>query len=417
MNKMLVPEFFLKFKCIGSLCENTCCGGWNIMIDKKTYKNYKKIRGKEFKKLMNNAVEINPNAKCDSQFAKIKLNNKGECEFLDDNKLCIIHKELGENGLCYTCKTYPRSYNKVGNLAEISLSMSCPEVARIALLNPNKMSFENMEIKSNFKYYPTTIINENEELFWMVRIFTIDLIQNRNFKIWQRLLILGLFFEKTEDFIKNHEQDEILSVINSFKYLLENDSIEELLNDFEVNSNFQLDIIKLLNDTRLISDRHFKQNTIDKFLKECIKSFNEGLQIETLQIEGLQIESDITEKQYEIYKNNYTNYYAKYMDDHEYILENYFTNYIFTNIFPFQYENRDSFDEYCIMVLNYALIKTYLIGISGEHKYIDDDIVIKLINSIERTYHHGNKAIEYIFEKLKQSNKINIKNMSLLLKN
>lgn len=413
MNKMLVPEFFHKFKCIGSTCENTCCGGWDIMIDKKTYEKYRKNKKKELKELIDNAIEININAKYDSQFAKIKLNHKKECKLLDDNKLCIIHKELGGKALSYTCKEYPRIYNEVGkninNSIEISLTMSCPEVARLVLLNSNKMAFENIKIerKDNFIYYPSKTVSENEELFWLVRIFTIDLIQNRNFKIWQRLLILGLFFEESEGFIKNNEQDKILNIINSFKCLLENNSIDELLNDFEVNSNFQLNIIKLLNDTRLMRDESFKRDTVNSVLKDCIMSFNEGLEIE----------GELTEKQYELYKSNYINYYAKYMDNHEYIIENYLTNYVFTNLFPFEHDDRDSFDEYCIMVLKYTLIKTYLIGISGAHKSIDDAIVIKLIHSLERTYNHGDKILEYVFQQLKQSNKLNMKNISLLLKN
>lgn len=401
MNKMLVPEFFYKFKCIGSACENTCCGGWEIMIDKNTYFEYKKSKKKEFNKLINNSIEINENAQYDSQYAKIKLNNKKECQLLDDNKLCTIHKELGEDSLCYTCKTYPRVYNKVGNSPEVSLMMSCPEVARLILLNPNKMVFEDIEIKKNFIYYPNKNISKNEDIFWMVRIFTIEIIQNRDFEFWKRLLILGLFFEGAKEFIKNNNEDKVISTINSFKYLLHNNSIDSLLDDFEANANFQLDLIKLLNDTRL------KTNSIDEVLEECIKAFNDGLEIK----------SELTEEQYKIYKSNYIDYYAKYMDNHEYILENYFTNYVFIKLFPFQHDNKDSFDEYCIMVLNYALIKTYLIGMSGYYKCIDDDIIIKLIHSLERTYHHGNKVLEYVFAKLKEGNKMNMKNMSLLLKN
>ena len=37
----LVPKFVDRFSCIGSACEDTCCSGWQVTIDKKTFNAYK----------------------------------------------------------------------------------------------------------------------------------------------------------------------------------------------------------------------------------------------------------------------------------------------------------------------------------------------------------------------------------------
>ena len=40
-NKTFVtPDYMTRFKCIGKNCIDSCCTGWNIDIDKETYKNY-----------------------------------------------------------------------------------------------------------------------------------------------------------------------------------------------------------------------------------------------------------------------------------------------------------------------------------------------------------------------------------------
>ena len=35
-----VPAYMKNFSCLGSTCEDTCCSGWTIDIDKKTYEFY-----------------------------------------------------------------------------------------------------------------------------------------------------------------------------------------------------------------------------------------------------------------------------------------------------------------------------------------------------------------------------------------
>lgn len=38
--KIRVPSYFKDFKCIASECEDTCCAGWEIVIDQETYNCY-----------------------------------------------------------------------------------------------------------------------------------------------------------------------------------------------------------------------------------------------------------------------------------------------------------------------------------------------------------------------------------------
>ncbi|WP_433595880.1 hypothetical protein [Lysinibacillus xylanilyticus] len=47
MRPILIPEYLKDFSCIGSACEDTCCVGWNIVVEKKTYQTYRKVRQPE----------------------------------------------------------------------------------------------------------------------------------------------------------------------------------------------------------------------------------------------------------------------------------------------------------------------------------------------------------------------------------
>jgi lysine-N-methylase len=138
--KIRVPKYFKDFKCIASECEDTCCAGWGIVIDDETYKKYQKVEGDFGDRLRSEIVHDGGE--------NIFVLKGNDCPFLNENKLCDIYNEVGEDALCYTCKQYPRYMEEFGGLREIGISLSCPEAARIILRDSKKAEFE---------------LNENEE--------------------------------------------------------------------------------------------------------------------------------------------------------------------------------------------------------------------------------------------------------------
>ena len=59
--------------------------------------------------------------------------NNRRCAFLNEESLCDLYKALGPDALCDTCKSYPRHTEEYEGLRELSLSLSCPEAAKIIL--------------------------------------------------------------------------------------------------------------------------------------------------------------------------------------------------------------------------------------------------------------------------------------------
>ena len=86
--KIRVPNYYKNFKCIGAECTDTCCAGWEVVIDDKSYKYYKKVPGDFGQRLKATMIATNENS--------FVLQN-GNCPFLNEMKLCDIYTELGKD--------------------------------------------------------------------------------------------------------------------------------------------------------------------------------------------------------------------------------------------------------------------------------------------------------------------------------
>lgn len=135
--KVRVPNYFNEFKCIASECEDTCCAGWEIVIDDETHKRYENVEG-EFGEILRSKI-----VKSDGE--NIFLLNNGNCSFLNEKKMCEIYINLGEDNLCYTCQQFPRYTEEFLDLKEVGLSLSCPEAARIILRKAENNTFNLSE--------------------------------------------------------------------------------------------------------------------------------------------------------------------------------------------------------------------------------------------------------------------------------
>ncbi|MDE5863624.1 MAG: flagellin lysine-N-methylase, partial [Lachnospiraceae bacterium] len=129
--KYRTVSWYDDFQCIGGSCEDSCCENWEIDLDEASLKHYMKQRGSFGKRLRDNTRVK------DRQF----ILNGTRCPFLNEENLCDIYIELGEECLCETCTNFPRHIEEFEDLKEVSLTMSCPEVSRIMLEKKQPMTF------------------------------------------------------------------------------------------------------------------------------------------------------------------------------------------------------------------------------------------------------------------------------------
>ena len=126
-----VPEYIQDFKCIGKDCIDSCCVGWNIKIDKATYKKYKNSTNKEIKSISQKSL-VKDDLKSNINYGKL-VNENNCCPFLTKEKLCNAFKLMGQESLSIGCSTYPRAITIFDKIGFISGSLSCPEIARLCL--------------------------------------------------------------------------------------------------------------------------------------------------------------------------------------------------------------------------------------------------------------------------------------------
>ncbi len=219
--KIRVPKYLNKFKCIADKCEDTCCAGWEIVIDEETYDYYQNLSGSFGERVRDEMVN-------DGEDNIFVLKN-GNCAFLNENKLCDIYNELGEDSLCYTCKKYPRYMEEFGNLREIGISLSCPEAARIMLGDSNKVEFElseNDEIIISYNDIDGMLFIE----IMQCRNIIFNIFQNRNIDLNIRAAIILDFAKKIQGKI---DEDDLTNLKMIKERYMDKNFINKTISDLD----------------------------------------------------------------------------------------------------------------------------------------------------------------------------------------
>ncbi|WP_160689552.1 flagellin lysine-N-methylase [Clostridium sp. C2-6-12] len=386
------PKYMTEFKCICSSCTDSCCTGWDINIDEDTYKKYINSNG-NFKDLLEGKFIENRNEHDCFNNGFMILKEESICPFLNEDMLCDIHGGFGKENLCITCKSYPRVYNIVDEVYEKSGLPSCIEVCTMAFLNKDKMEFvegsedileKEIEIR---RIIDTEAFEGTESLiqyFWDIRIISINIMQNRNFSIEERLNILKAFYEQIKEL---HELEEF-------------EEIEELLEDF---NNETVDYEALKGNKFIESYGFYKSLVEDELvdnirsvkLKECIKDYKAGIikmnnNSEINSNDAISL-VDVCDSLGKIHD------YAKELKEYSYIFENYLVNQIFKDLVPFN-NGENLADSLKILINSYRIIKAYVIGIAlNSEEEITGEKIIRVIQALSKEIEH-NKIFKYLLE-------------------
>ena len=177
-----VPDYYNEFHCLADKCEDTCCAGWQIVIDEQSLRQYSRIKGENGRRLQNGI---------DWKESVFYQSADKRCAFLNENNLCDMQLALGEKSLCKTCRRYPRHIEEFENVREITLSLSCPEVARMLTEKKEKVKLLSYEKEGEEEYedFDPFLYSELVEARRVIRL----ILQNRKLPVFIRCgLMLGL---------------------------------------------------------------------------------------------------------------------------------------------------------------------------------------------------------------------------------
>lgn len=219
--KLLKFAYVDEFSCIGPECTDSCCKYWGIYLSKREYLDYKRMDcSPKLRRAMEGAFHRLPN-ETDLVYAEMRVKENGDCPFLDSDRLCMLQKEKGEEALSHTCNIFPRLYKNIGNKAlTLSLNPTCCHVTEILMNHPEGLQLVETEYNGENRYVnqgkcSTESVPANWKgysYYWSILNGEIDILQNRNFTVPERMLILGYFCQKTEEYIKDNVMGKILAL-------------------------------------------------------------------------------------------------------------------------------------------------------------------------------------------------------------
>lgn len=401
----LRPQYAKKFRCIGTECEDTCCHGLDVVIDKDGYHRLQSIPS--FQPRMQEHFVILDQAS-DSRYARIQLTPSYSCPFLSAERLCGIQQEHGEYYLAELCATYPRVSQRIDGLRETALLLSCPEAARLVLLDPHllpdeEQSSELPRYHRLLKERPARAHPSPHQYLWDLREFTLLLLRDRAYALWQRLFMLGMFCRRLNEVTVAQQLDLIPQLLRTYAEMVSDGRLRPAMDSIPTQTALQLSVVLQ------IINRQLEDTDISHVrFRECVQDFLDGIRFE----QGPALETFVPS-----YQEAAARYYQPFMQQHPHILENYLVNYVFRTRFPYgvspEGEANNPLTEYVNMCGLYALIKGLLIGMAGQYREAFSTAhVVKLIQTFA-------KAVEQC-PKFQVANYLNLANadaIAVLLKN
>ena len=200
--KIVTPAYYKDFKCIAGACTDTCCAGWDVDVDEASYKHYKKVKG-SFGKRLKSVMVPSEDGGC-----TFTLNN-GRCPFLNDNNLCDLYIELGEDKLCETCAEFPRFINDYGNIREIGIAPSCKTAGELMFSYKDELTFDTVEDNS-LTPEPNDIDAYTYMHLRQARIVAFGIISDRDISIFERLMLYLDYAKRIQKHL-DAERDELIA--------------------------------------------------------------------------------------------------------------------------------------------------------------------------------------------------------------
>lgn len=164
------------FSCKASACRHSCCKGWEIDIDEYALHRYGSVKGELGKELRESIV-------VDDEGASFNLQgNEKSCPFLNDQGLCRIIMELGEDYLSEICREHPRFYHEINGVEECGFGLCCEESTRLLLTEKKPL-----RISGDWFWRAETIaLAQKRALPLEKRLSTLALLPKRE---WKQLLL------------------------------------------------------------------------------------------------------------------------------------------------------------------------------------------------------------------------------------
>lgn len=380
---ILQPSYVKDFKCNGIECDACCCGHWLIDIDMDTYKKYQRVKNPAMRKRILSCMKP-LEGRANSFY--IELNENGRCPLVGEDKLCYIQKNLGEDALSITCKTYPRAVRVVGGLELRLLMLSCPIAADAALFSENGMEICTGGVDSITWQIATRggdIKKHDADTMAAANVILggLSILQNTVYTREERLIILGLFLDRAEEL-----KGDAAALANLVEYYNSEDFKQEI--------------------TPLLANWKFYPQAHQQFMKDLLLLLREKNRFVAL---GLLYQTNID------YDRVYAEKHELLEDNVGKALDRYLQYEWLCCSFPFFLEG-SFLHNYFAFLLHYKIAELYMYSVFDFSKPIPKDSIIRAIILMSKKIDHVKNFLPTIVKEVVPFENEPIKLMEFLLR-
>ncbi len=387
MKEILVsqPEYVSNFSCIGSACEDHCCKQWDITLDKNTYKKYLKS---EIPGVKHIAVEnIALTKKSHNNWAVVKLNEKGNCSYLESDNLCQIHRTMGPEALSKTCSTYPR--HKVFYKKEVieSLTLSCPEAARKVLFNETALNIDNQTVVQA-AFNNTADLNVEGKI---VNLFAANLLMTSQNRIEHNLYALVCFLLYTEK-LTGSLDNKFASMESAYTELVQQMDRGEIASSMEkvsVEQRLELSLIESIQQSIGYNRNIRGRTTLLQYVEGLNHHFDVLLTEHEISVNLVNLKKVWEEKA------------LPWLGQRPYIIRNYFQYRLYHDRFAID-QSIPVLKQLYLLVVDYFYIKSLLSAHVLDKGNLDEKVVTDVIYSYHSYRQHTKSSTDHFIAEIER---------------
>lgn len=372
--KVVKPKYYDAFQCIADKCPFTCCSGWMVEIDKKTFQKYRKAPGAIGKKLNQYVKRNRKEGIEDIRYGRFTLTEEAKCPFFNKDNLCDIYIELGEQSMCVTCKTYPRILYQYGPLFERHLTASCPVVAHTLVSQTDPIEFllvdENLT-DLDYQHIGKKEMNMETQLILSdVRQLCLSIAQNRDLPVGKRVLLMKKLTDNIKQAVEGKSYNE--AYLAKLYHIANNKKIIEALDQLPKDTS-----------TKKITLMAIYEYIYNADVRIAFRSILNSIDVVSQQIKAGQINLNHLEEEFN-----------DYIKDKETIFENYIVYYLFYHYIMKTDIEKDLTEVIKFLIVYYTLLR-YMIQLTWYHqnKQLTEEDIEKILYVFSRETDH-NKLIE-----------------------
>lgn len=419
----LMPTFVKNFSCLGGDCEDTCCRGWGVAVDKKTYLAYRDFgnNDKVFQAKVNQNVKRDKKSLTNETYAHIVMDDNSTCPFLTENFLCEIHGKFGHKSLSAICKAFPRTFANVDNRYEIHATPACVEILKVMLNQPDGIMLENtvLDKEATFGLQLNTTLEKYEKkaqkYYWDIKEFCYSTLQDRSYTFEQRLILLGILFNKIVELEDTETIDTLPAFIESMYLMIESNSFNEVFEGFKRPDNsINLRLTKELIDMMLFQGV-FPSKTFTNVLNPTLKAF--GLFDDDNNYTISRDDPTSEEKLqvfFEKYNESIQKYYVPFIEEKGYMVENFFFNLFMQRNIPFG-STESVWYSYMHLCSIFAIFKLLFAGIGTTSGKMEDENIVLAFYAISKGLLHSASIGSFLPDILKKNNLDSLAHMAILI--